>query len=89
MEITDIQIIKVEGKGKLLAYANIVINEALVLKGIKIIDGEKGKFIVMPSQTLIRKGKIKTFEYFHPINNEARNLITDAIINTYNEQNDK
>lgn len=89
MEITDIQIIKVEGKGKLLAYANIVINEALVLKGIKIIDGEKGKFIVMPSQTLIRKGKIKTFEYFHPINNEARNLITDAIINTYNEQNNK
>ena len=89
MEITDIQIIKVEGKGKLLAYANIVINEALVLKGIKIIDGEKGKFIVMPSQTLIRKGKIKTFEYFHPINNEARNLITDAIINTYNEQNIK
>lgn len=89
MEITDIQIIKVEGKGKLLAYANIVINDALVLKGIKIIDGEKGKFIVMPSQTLIRKGKIKTFEYFHPINSEARNLITDAIINTYNEQNSK
>lgn len=89
MEITDIQIIKVEGKGKLLAYANIVINEALVLKGIKIIDGEKGKFIVMPSQTLIRKGKIKTFEYFHPINNEARYLIADAIINTYNEQNNK
>lgn len=89
MEITDIQIIKVEGKGKLLAYANIVINDALVLKGIKIIDGEKGKFIVMPSQTLIRKGKIKTFEYFHPINSEARNLISEAIINTYNEQNNK
>lgn len=89
MEITDIQIIKVEGKGKLLAYANIVINEALVFKGIKIIDGEKEKFIVMPSQTLIRKGKIKTFEYFHPINSEARNLISEAIINTYNEQNNK
>ncbi len=87
MEITDIQILKVEGKGKLLAYVNIVINNAIVLKGIKVIDGPKDKFIVMPSQSLIRKGKIKTFEYFHPINNEARNLITDAIINTYNEQN--
>ena len=87
MEITDIQIIKVEGKGKLLAYANIVLNEAIVLKGIKIIDGPKDKFIVMPSQTLIRKGKIKNFEYFHPISNESRSLITEAIINTYNDQN--
>lgn len=87
MEITDIQIIKVEGKGKLLAYANIVINDAIVMKGIKIIDGAKEKFIVMPSQTLIRKGKIKNFEYFHPINNEARNLISEAVINTYNDQN--
>lgn len=86
MEITDIQILKVENKGKLLAYANIVINDAIVLKGIKVIDGPKEKFIVMPSQSLIRKGKIKNFEYFHPINNEARNLISDAVINTYNEQ---
>ncbi len=87
MEITDVQIFKVENKGKLLAYVNIVINDAVVMKGIKVIDGPKDKFIVMPSQSLIRKGKIKTFEYFHPINNEARNLITDAVINTYNEQN--
>ena len=34
MEITDVQIIKMEGKGKLLAYANIVLNEAIVLKEI-------------------------------------------------------
>lgn len=85
MEITDVQIIKMEGKGKLLAYANIVLNDALVLKGIKLIDGDKGKFTVMPAQNIIRRREIKTFEYYHPINNEMRELISNAIINTYGE----
>ena len=85
MEITDVQIIKTEGKGQLLAYANVVLNDALVMKGIKIIDGTKGKFIVMPSQSLIRKKEIKRFEYYHPINNEMRLLLTNAILDKYSE----
>lgn len=83
MEITDVQIIKMEGKGKLLAYANIVLNEAIVLKGIKLINGERGLFIVMPSQTLIKRREIKRFEYYHPINNDVRKLIEQAIIENY------
>ena len=85
MEITDVQIIKTEGKGQLLAYANVVLNDALVMKGKKIIDGTKGKFIVMPSQSLIRKKEIKRFEYYHPINNEMRLLLTNAILDKYSE----
>lgn len=85
MEITDVQIIKIEGKGQLLAYANVVLNDSLVMKGIKIIDGAKGKFIVMPSQSLIRKKEIKRFEYYHPINNEMRLLLTNAILDKYSE----
>lgn len=85
MEITEVQIIKMEGKGQLLAYANIILNGGLVLKGIKLIEGAKGKFVIMPSQTLIRKREIKKFEYYHPINNEIRELISDAVINTYDE----
>ncbi len=83
MEITDVQIMKMEGKGKLLAYANIVLNHAIVLKGIKLIDGSRGKFIVMPSQSLIRKNKIKRFEYYHPINSDVRNLLEQVIIENY------
>ena len=83
MEVTDVQIIKMEGKGKLLAYANIVLNEAIVLKGIKLINGERGLFIVMPAQTLIRRKEIKRFEYYHPINNDVRKLIEQAIIENY------
>ena len=83
MEITNVQIIKVVGKEKLLAYANVVINNAIVLKGIKLIDGSRGKFITMPIQRLIRKKEIKVFEFYHPINNDARDLITKAIIAEY------
>lgn len=85
MEINDVQIIKVKGKGQLLAYANVVLNQGIVLKGIKLIDGSRGKFIVMPSQTLIRKKEIKKFEYYHPINNEARDILAQAIIDKYLE----
>jgi len=85
MEITDVQIMKMEGKGKLLAYANIVLNDAIVLKGIKLIDGARGRFIVMPSQSLIRRNEIKRFEYYHPINNDVRKLVEQAIIENYDK----
>lgn len=85
MEITEVQIIKMKGKKQLLAYANVVLNSLIVLKGIKLIDGSRGKFIVMPSQTVIKRKEIKKFEYYHPINNEARELIAEAIIEKYNE----
>lgn len=85
MEITDVQIIKVKDKKQLLAYVNVVLNDVIVLKGIKLIDGVRGKFIVMPSQTVIKRKEIKKFEYYHPINNDVRKLLENIIIEKYNE----
>ncbi len=83
MEITNIQVIKLKGKGKLIGVANIVIENYILLKGIRIIDGERGRFIAMPSRLDNRSRKPKYREYFHPINQEARDILTNNILEAY------
>lgn len=83
MEITEIKIIKMNNKGKLLAYANVVLNNSIILRGIKVIDGVRGKFVAMPAK-LDAKAKIPRFrEFYHPINSDARSMISDAILKEY------
>lgn len=83
MEITEIKIYKMENKGKLLAYANVVLNNSIILRGIKIIDGVRGRFVAMPAK-LDSKAKIPRFrEFYHPINSDARAIISDAVLNEY------
>lgn len=83
MEITKVKVIKIRRKGKLIGVANVVIGNHIVLKGIKIINGERGRFIAMPSRLDERFVKPKYQEHFHPINQEARNLLTNAILEAY------
>ncbi|MDO5555229.1 MAG: SpoVG family protein [Clostridia bacterium] len=83
MEITDVKVFKLKGKGKLLAVANVVIGNKIVLKGIKVIDGERGMFIAMPSRLDTRFKEAKYREHYHPINQEARDEITSAVIDAY------
>lgn len=85
MEITEIKIFRMENKGKLLAYANVVLNNSIVLRGIKVIDGMKGKFVAMPAK-LDAKAKIPRFrEFYHPINSDAREIISNAVLEAYEE----
>ena len=85
MEITDIRIFKIEKRGALLGYANIVFNNAFIIRGIKILENErKGRFIAMPSRKL-REEKRAYRDLCHPINQETRNLITDAIFTAYDQ----
>ena len=53
MQITDIRIRKVEKEGKMKAVVSITIDDEFVVHDIKIIEGEKGLFIAMPSQLAI------------------------------------
>lgn len=85
MEITDIRIFKIEKRGALLGYANIVFNNAFIIRGIKILENErKGRFVAMPSRKL-REEKRAYRDLCHPINQETRNLITDAIFTAYDQ----
>ena len=82
MQITDVRIRKVEKEGKMKAVVSITIDEEFVVHDIKVIDGEKGLFIAMPSK------KTPDGEYrdiAHPINSGTRERIQNIILSKYEE----
>ncbi len=82
MQITDVRIRKVEKEGKMKAVVSITIDEEFVVHDIKVIEGEKGLFIAMPSR------KAADGEYrdiAHPINSETRERLQGLILEKYEE----
>ena len=81
MNITDVKVFIRESK-QLKAFVNIVIDDAFIVRNIKVIEGENGLFVAMPSR------RISTGEYrdiAHPINTEARTEVENIIIKKYKE----
>lgn len=74
-------------KSNLLAYASITINESFVVYGVKLLENDKGMFVGMPSQSYeVKKGKKtenKWSDICFPITPNARKIITDAVIEAY------
>ena len=82
MDITDIRIRKVSADGKLKAYVTVTFDDSFVVHNVKIIEGENGVFIAMPSR------KTKSGEYkdvAHPINTSFRTRLQDRILEEYEE----
>lgn len=82
MQITDIRIRGVEKEGKMKAVVSITIDDEFVVHDIKIIEGEKGMFIAMPSR------KAADGEYrdiAHPINTATRERLQAMILDKYQE----
>lgn len=85
MKITDVKIFETRKKGPVLAYANIILDNHFIIRGITLLETEKnGRFISMPSRRL--RGEKKAFRDFcHPLNNEVREKITAKIFAAYDE----
>ena len=82
MQITDIRIRSVEKEGKMKAVVSITIDDEFFVHDIKIIEGEKGMFIAMPSR------KAADGEYrdiAHPINTATRERLQSMILSKYQE----
>ena len=82
MKITDVRVRKVAKEGKMKAVVSITIDEEFVVHDIKVIEGEKGLFIAMPSR------KASDGEYrdiAHPINSLTRDSIQTMILDRYEE----
>ena len=80
MKITDVRIRKVAREGTMKAVVSITIDEEFVVHDIKVIEGEKGLFIAMPSR------KASDGEYrdiAHPINSSTRDCIQSLILEKY------
>ena len=82
MNITDVRVRKVAKEGKMKAVVSITIDEDFVVHDIKVIQGDKGLFIAMPSR------KAADGEYrdiAHPINTETRERLQRMILEKYQE----
>ena len=82
MNITDVRVRKVAKEGKMKAVVSVTIDDEFVVHDIKVIEGEKGLFIAMPSR------KASDGEYrdiAHPINSATRERIQTIILDKYQE----
>lgn len=82
MNITDVRVRKITKDGKMKAIVSITIDNEFVIHDIKVIEGEKGMFIAMPSK------KAADGEYrdiAHPINSDTRDHIQRIILERYEQ----
>ncbi len=83
MEITNVRVRKITKEGKMKAVVSVTLDDEFVVHDIKVIEGDKGLFIAMPSK------KSTDGEYrdiAHPINSDMRTKIQDLILETYNRE---
>ena len=87
LNITDIRVRRFkeqDNKSKIVGTAAITLDDAFVVHDIKIIEGEKGLFISMPSRKIKDKdGNEKYVDVAHPLNADVREQVTKSILNTY------
>ena len=82
IEITEVKVYPAKEGGKLKAYATIVFENCFIVRDLKIIEGEKGFFVSMPS----RRRKDGTFrDIVHPLDSETRQMVEDFIIKEYHK----
>ena len=82
MNITDVRVRKITKEGKMSAVVSITLDDVFVVHDIKVIEGEKGMFIAMPSK------KASDGEYrdiAHPINSETRDMIQRTVLDAYDK----
>lgn len=80
MEITDIRVRKIANAGKMKAVVSITLDEVFVVHDIKVIEGDKGLFIAMPSKKAT-DGEYK--DIAHPINSATRDAIQKLVLERY------
>lgn len=82
MQITDVRIRKIATDGKMKAIVSVTFDNEFVVHDIKVIEGQNGLFIAMPSRKT-PDGEFK--DIAHPINTETREKIQTSILAAYEE----
>lgn len=85
MKVTDVRIRKINDEGKMKAIVSVTFDNEFVVHDIKIIEGQNGLFIAMPSRKM---GEGDFRDIAHPINAEMRNRLQEAILSQYEQVKD-
>ncbi len=81
MEITEVRIKRFDApQGKLLGFASITFDNCFVVHNLRIVSGEKGIFVAMPSRQLPNN---KFVDVAHPVTNEMREIIQQVVLSQY------
>lgn len=82
MEVTDVRLRRVSTEGRMLAIASITLDEEFVVHDIRVIDGNNGLFVAMPSKRT-PDGEFR--DIAHPISSGSREKIQNAVLKAYEE----
>ncbi len=82
LNITDIRIRKVQTEGKMRAVASITFDDEFVVHDVRVIEGQNGLFVAMPSRKT-PEGEFR--DVAHPITTAAREMIQDAVLKAFND----
>ncbi len=86
MEITEVKVYPVKESGRLKAYATVVFDNCFIIRDLKVIEGDKGFFVSMPS----RRRKDGSFrDIVHPLDSDTRTMIENRIIEEYKNSADQ
>ncbi len=82
LNVTDVRIRKILSEGKMKAIVSVTIDDAFVIHDVKVVDGQNGLFVAMPS----RKTPAGEFrDIAHPISQQARDIIQSKVLEKYQE----
>ena len=82
MNIKDIRVRKINLEGRMKAIVSVTFDDALVIHDVKVVEGDKGLFVAMPSKKM-PDGEYK--DIAHPISSQAREVIQTAVLAVYEE----
>ena len=82
MKITDIRVRKVAKQGKMRAVVSVTFDNEFVVHDIKVIEGERGLFIAMPSK---KSADGEYRDIAHPINSDMRGILQSRILEAYDK----
>lgn len=83
MKVTDVRIRKINNDGKMKAIVSVTFDDEFVVHDIKIIEGQNGLFIAMPSRRMA-DGEFR--DIAHPINSDTRTKIQEAVFSQYEKE---
>lgn len=82
MKVTDVRLRKIQTDGRMKALVSITLDEAFVIHDLRVIEGNSGLFVSMPSKRT-PDGEFR--DIAHPINSDMRQEIQDAVMKVYDE----
>ena len=84
MKITEIKIFKTKRNEPVLGFANVILDNKYIIRGITLLENDRGRYLGMPSRRLI--GEKKAYrDTCHPINQDVRDELTKKVFDAYDE----